>query len=118
MRLPSECYQMKNEIQTHLPHLSGPQLTGLVLWVHGTIIAASGCQSSVISVLLTLAAFANSDSLRQYFREWLYDSSDRVRPCKTELDVDFCFGPLLAWIMALWQSDRLLLAIDPTQQRE
>ena len=33
MRLPSECHQMKQAIETHMPHLSRPQLTGLVLWV-------------------------------------------------------------------------------------
>ena len=30
---PSECYQMQKTIETHLPHLSQPQLTGLALWV-------------------------------------------------------------------------------------
>ena len=33
MRLPRECYQMQQVIETHLPHFSRPQLTGLVLWV-------------------------------------------------------------------------------------
>ena len=31
MRLPRECYQMRKTIETHLPHLSQPQLTGLTL---------------------------------------------------------------------------------------
>ena len=38
MRLPSECYQMQKTIETHLPHLSQPQLTGLALWVCGAIL--------------------------------------------------------------------------------
>ena len=29
MRLPGECYQLKQVIETHLPHLSPTQLTGL-----------------------------------------------------------------------------------------
>ena len=33
MRLPRECYQMQQTISAHLPQLSQPQLTGLVLWV-------------------------------------------------------------------------------------
>ena len=32
MRLPQECYQMKQLIETHLPHLTQTQLTGLA-WV-------------------------------------------------------------------------------------
>ena len=41
MRLPRECYQMQKTIETHLPHLSQPQLTGLVLWVCGAILRES-----------------------------------------------------------------------------
>ena len=49
MRLPRECYQMQKTIETHLPHLSQPQLTGLVpvsstgqaLWVYGAILRES-----------------------------------------------------------------------------
>ena len=31
MRLPRETFQIQQTIETHLPHLSQPQLTGLVL---------------------------------------------------------------------------------------
>ena len=51
MRLPSECYQMQKTIETHLPHLSQPQLTGLALWVCGAILAGSACQNAVASAL-------------------------------------------------------------------
>ena len=51
MRLPRECYQMQQIIETHLPHLSRPQLTGLVLWVCGAILAGSACQNAVASAL-------------------------------------------------------------------
>ena len=44
MRLPRECYQMQQMIETHLTHLSGPQL-GLVLWVCGAILAGSALAS-------------------------------------------------------------------------
>ena len=49
MRLPRECYQMQQVIETHLPHLSRPQLTGLVLWVCGAILDGSACQDAVAS---------------------------------------------------------------------
>ena len=42
MRLPRECHQMQQIIETHLPHLSQPQLTGLAWWVCGAILAGSG----------------------------------------------------------------------------
>ena len=76
MRLPRECYQMQQVIETHLPHLSRPHLTGLVLWVCGVILAGSG-QDAVASAL---SPWGRWNNLRQYLREWLYDGSDRARP--------------------------------------
>ena len=111
MRLPKECYQIKQVIETHLPHLTQSQLTGLAWWVCGTILAGSACQNAVASALSTRG---NWNNLRQYLREWLYDGGDRARPCKTELDVSICFAPLLRWVLAWWRSGRLALAIDPT----
>ena len=111
MRLPRECYQMQKAIETHLPHLSQPQLTGLALWVCGAILAGSACQNAVASAL---SPWSNWHNLRQRLREWLYDGGDRATPCQTELDVTLCFAPLLRWVLAWWRSDGLALAIDPT----
>ena len=89
MRLPGESpwssqrtkgYQMQQVIETHLPHLSRPQLTGLVLWVCGAILAGSACQNAVAS---GLSPWGRWNNLRQYLREWLYDGSDRARPDRT-----------------------------------
>ena len=97
-------------IETHLPHLSQPQLTGLALWVCGAILAGSACQNAVASAL---SPWGRWNSLRQY-REWLYDGSDRARPCQGPQDVTLCFAPLLSWVLAWWHSGRLALAVDPT----
>ena len=56
------------------------------------------------------------NNLRQYLREWLYDGRDRARPCRVKLDVRLCFVPLLRWLLSWWQSDKLVLAIDPTMK--
>ena len=98
-------------MKRHLPHLSQPQLAGLVLWVCGAILAGSACQNAVASALSPWRSWNN---LRQYLREWLYDGSDRARPCKTQLDVTLCFAPLLRWVLTWWVSGRLAVAIDPT----
>ena len=111
MHLPRETYQMHKTIETHLPHLSPAQLSGLVLWVCGAILAGSACQNAVASAL---SPWHKWNNLRQYLREWLYDGSDRARPCQTQLDVSLCFAPLLRWILAWWNSNSLALAIDPT----
>ena len=115
MRLPRECYQVQQMIETHLPNLTQAQLSGLVLWVCGAILAGSACQNAVASALSPWGRWNNlRQYLRQYLREWLYDGSDRARPCQTELDVSLCFAPLLRWVLVWWRSGRLALAIDPT----
>lgn len=115
MRLPSECYQMQQTIEQHMPHLRASQVTGLVLWVYGTILARSGCQNAVAVALVVVGSY---NSMRQYLREWLYDGRDRAKPCEVQLDVRTCFVPLLRWVLSLWQSDRLVLAIDPTMKAD
>ena len=63
MRLPSETYQIQQTIETHLPHLSQPQLAGLALWVCGAILAGSACQNAVASAL---SPWRKWNNLRQY----------------------------------------------------
>ena len=82
-----------------------------LMWVCGAILAGSACQNAVASALSPWGAWNN---FRQYLREWLYDGSDRARPCQTELDVSLCFAPLLRWVLSWWRSGRLALAVDPT----
>ena len=77
----------------------------------GAILAGSACQNAVASALSPWGAWNN---FRQYLREWLYDGSDRARPCRTELDVSLCFASLLRWVLTWWRSGRLALAVDPT----
>ena len=84
-----------------------------VLWVFGSILARSGCQNAVATELSFMGSF---NSIRQYLREWLYDGQDRSNPCRVQLDVRLSFVPLLKWLLELWESDRLVLAIDPTMK--
>ena len=124
MRLPRECCQMKQVIETHLPHLTQTQLTGLAWWVCGAILAGSACRNAVAAALSTRgnSTRGNWHNLRQYLRElavreWLYDGGGRARPGKTQLEVSLCFVPLLRWVLAWWRSERLALAVDPTPKK-
>ena len=63
MRLPREGYQMQQVIETHLPHLTQPQLTGLAWWVCGTILAGSACQNAVASALSIRGNWNNCGSI-------------------------------------------------------
>ena len=96
-------------------YLTSPSHNWPVWSCCGAILAGSACQNAVASALSPWRSWNN---LRQYLREWLYDGSDRARPCKTQLDVTLCFAPLLrspggcpaGW---QWPSIRLSRATRP-----
>ena len=66
MRLPRETYQIQQTMEKHLSHLSQPQLTGLVRWVCGAILAGAAGQNAVASAL---SPWGSWNSRRQYLRE-------------------------------------------------
>jgi hypothetical protein len=115
MRVPPVLYQIEARLSQQLPTLRPAQQRGLALWVYGTILAQSACQTAVIAALLT---FGSWSALRQYLREWLYDGSDKAAPCQTAVEVHRCFAPLLRWVLHGWQGRELALAVDATLHRK
>jgi Transposase DDE domain len=115
MYFPSEWSQMHVTLAHYLPLLRPAQCRGLALWVCGTILAQSSCQNAVMTALLALGAW---HGLRQRLREWLYDGPDKAAPCQAQLDVTWCFEPLLRWVLTWWQGPELALALDATAHGE
>jgi hypothetical protein len=118
MRFPEACYQMLETLDTHFSSCLLPaQRRGLACWVYGTITAQSACQNAVIAALLPVCG-STFHGLRQYLREWLYDGDDKAAPCHTQVAITTCFVPLLRWVLSLWRSDHLTLAIDVTNLQD
>ena len=115
MRLPREYYQMPRTLAAYLPHMRRAHWRGLAWWGYGTLLAQSACQNAVITALWTRGAW---HTLRQRWREWLYDGADKADPCHTPGEVTTCFAPLLGWGLAWWQGDTLALALDATAHGE
>lgn len=103
-------------VETHLPHLRPAQQRGLALWVEGLLAAESSCEQAVLTALEPLGMPEHATRAR--LREWLCDGADRAAPCATSLDVETCFAPLLAWVVAWWAGETLPLAIDATSLRD
>ena len=116
MLLPSAFHPYAACIAKHLPHLHPGQVRGLALWVGATILARSSYRNAVLGALQTLGF--GWHTTRQYLREWLCAGADRAAPCRTRLEVEACFAPLLRWVMAWWQGPELTLAVDPTAKGE
>lgn len=61
-----------------------------------------------------LSGLATFHTLRQCLREFLLDGRDKAAPCGVRLDVTACVAPLVRWVLSLWHSQHLALAIDAT----
>jgi hypothetical protein len=98
-----------------LPHLRRAERAGLALWVVGLLAAESCCEGAILRRLATLGYATHA--LRARLREFLCNGQDRAAPCRTSLDVEMCFAPLLGWVLAWWGGPMLPLAIDATSLR-
>lgn len=114
MRLPREAYPIAETLATFLPTLTDTQRRGLALWVTGTILAGSACQTAVVTALLPLAGVRAAHAVRQGLREWLYAGPDKAVPCRAAVDVAACFPGLLGWVVRWWHGTELALAVDAT----
>jgi DDE family transposase len=103
-------------LETHLPSLRPAQQRGLADWVVGTLLAGSSCEAAILTALAPLGVPAHATRAR--LRELLCDGAERADPCAVSLDVEACFAPLLAWVLAWWIGDTLPLAIDATSLRD
>jgi hypothetical protein len=115
MRVPPELYQMETTLAQRFPTLRPAHQRGLALWVYGTILAQSACQSTVITALLVLGKW---DAIRQRLREWLYDGADKAAACHTQIEITGCFAPVMAWLIEWWHAHDLALAVDATLHGE
>jgi hypothetical protein len=103
-------------LETHLPHLRAAQHRGLAEWVVGVLAAQSSCETAILTALAPLGV--PEHAARARLREVLCDGAERAAPCATSLDVETCFAPLLAWVLAWWIGELLPLAIDATALRD
>ena len=100
-------------IQTHLPHLSKPQITVLALWSLGLVLARS-CALTAVSACLAPWLHGKENTLRQRWREFYYEAPAKRGKARQAVVVETCFAPLLAWVLSLWEGTQLALALEAT----
>jgi hypothetical protein len=114
MSSPLEASRIRDQIATHLPHLTRPQQRGLADWVLGVLLAGTGCQSRVATALAT-ATHTPVATVQQRLREWLRDGVDKACPGATQVELAPCFAALLRWVLGWWPPTAPLpLALDAT----
>lgn len=105
------------QVSSAFAHLSKTQALGLALWSAG--IALTGCCGLVqISALLAAVLEQRELSVLQRLREWYLDAPQKSGKHRDDLEIPTCFGPLLRWIMQLWEDPsgerQVALAMDAT----
>ena len=118
MRLLPAYYPIQDRVQQVLPFLSTSHTRQLSLWVAGVIEAKNGCEAAVVLALEEAAAQAGqpvaANTIRQDLRELFRDAETASQWPNRDLDLQRCFPALLAYVLALLQTDELALAIDVT----
>ena len=109
--------QWHQTVSTYLPDLSQPQISVLVLWSIGIVLAQS-CGLSTVAVMLAYLLDCSESSLRQRLRDWYRDAEHKCGAKRghkrRSLDVASCFPFLLRWVVACFPAStkQLALAMD------
>jgi hypothetical protein len=109
--------QWHQTVSTHLPDLSQPQVTVLVLWSIGIVLAQS-CGLTTVAVmlayLLDLSECTMRERLRDFYRDAVHKRGAKCGVKRRSLDVSACFPALLGWIIATMPLTcrQLALAMD------
>lgn len=101
------------ELSSWMPHLSKPQVAVLAAWSYGVAVTRT-CSYHTIALFLALLENRKVGAVRQRLREWCYNAEDKRGKNRRQLDVETCFAPLLRWVVQLWASTRMALALDAT----
>jgi hypothetical protein len=117
MTRPQGLSQWHQTVSTHLSDLSQPQVTVLVLWSIGIVLAQS-CGLSSVAIMLAYLLDRTETAVREQLRDWYRDAAHK-RGAKQgvkrrSLDVRSCFPALLRWVVA-WSPPtcrQLALAMD------
>jgi hypothetical protein len=104
-------------VSSHMPHLSKAQAHVLALFSLGMVLSRS-CAISAVALVLGPLLCTSPNTLRQRLREFCYEKEHKRGAFRTEIDAATCFAPLLSWILSLWHSGRLALALDATYLKD
>jgi hypothetical protein len=101
------------EVNQRLASLSKAEARVLAEYSFGAAVTQNIGQITIATFLSKLLG-DKPDTVRRRLREFTYDAWDKRGRDRRQVDVRASFGPLLAWVLADWVDDEILLALDPT----
>lgn len=105
--------QWIHTLSSNLPQLSRSQATVLALWSFAAVLVHT-CALTTVAFFLAELEDQKPNTLRQRLKEFYKDRTQKKGEKRCQLDVECLFVPLLHWILRLWQSQAIALALDAT----
>jgi hypothetical protein len=100
-------------MQTHLPHVSTPQATGLALWRLGMVLARS-CALTAVRAFLATWLSRKEPAGRQPWRAVCSEAEATRGPNRCALAVEPCCVPLRRWGVDQGEGTQVALALEAT----
>ncbi|HZZ78339.1 MAG TPA: hypothetical protein VFE62_07460 [Gemmataceae bacterium] len=113
MLRPSALYQWNDIVGKRFPHLSKPMAACLALWSLGMIVARS-CSLTAVAWAWVPIVKAKFYTLRERLRDLYREAPAKAGTQRSELDLNTCWAPWLAWVVDGWHGKQLALALDAT----
>lgn len=121
MPRPLQLTQWQGELARRFPDLPAPVVAVLALYSFGMILAkvcGLSCVALFLFEHLGSTYFALRKRLSEFYKEAHAKSGVNQGQKRQDFDVSCCFASLLRWILSLWSSRQLALAIDVTNLGE
>ncbi len=119
MPYPPELSQWMSAVSIQLSHLSRSQAYVLAMYSYAVVLTQS-CGVSQSAYFLSCLLGQRENTVRQRLRESTYEAQDKQGRQRREVDVTMSFGPLLRWVLRLWDSPAhdLAFGLDATTLRQ
>lgn len=105
--------EWQGELARRFSHLPRTVVAVLAVYSLG-VIATSCCGLSCVALYLASLLGFKFNSIRKRLSEFYKDKEDKSGSKRRDLEVSGCFAPLLGWLISMWPSKQLPLAIDVT----
>jgi len=110
---PLQLTQWHQTLASRFPDLPASYVFVLAMYSLGAIAAHTSGLTSVAFFLAKLLGFGYH-AIRKRLREFYQEADAKSGQQRQDFDVSSCFNPLLRWILSMWPSHHLPLAIDVT----
>jgi Transposase DDE domain len=111
-RLPG-LYQWNDVLAMRFPNLSKPMAACLALWSLGMIVARS-CALTAVAWAWAPILKEKFYTLRERLRDLYREAPAKAGLRRSQLDLNVCWAPWLAWVLEGWHGQQLALALDAT----